>query len=172
MACFNATGYKIEEDEFIISRRLALDKERERVERHAASAQRARTCQSQRMAIVNFEREELRRQEENLTNSSHGNTFQDSVTQKAYAGMMDPLTSVYVGILEAELNICEAQEALNRGTSQSAEQKLACSSSRLARLTVLQQQMRALDTEYASQPGMALGKKSQLLLIEMRNNCN
>ncbi|WP_462253281.1 hypothetical protein [Ferruginibacter sp.] len=172
MACFNATDYKIEEDEFIIKRRLELDKERARVERHAASAQRARTCQSQRMAIVNFEREELNRQEENLTNSTHGNTFQDSVTQKAYAGMMDPLTSVYVGILEAELNICEAQEALNRGASESAQQKLACNSSRLARLTVLQQQMRALDTEYASQPGMALGKKAQLLLAEMRISCN
>ena len=113
MACFDATGYKIEEDEFIIKRRLELDRERVRIERHAASAQRARTCQSQRIAIVNFEREELRRQEENLTNVTHGNTFQDSVTQNAYTGMMDPLTTVYIGILESELNICEAQEALN-----------------------------------------------------------
>ena len=172
MACFDATGYKIEEDEFIIKRRLELDRERVRIERHAASAQRARTCQSQRIAIVNFEREELRRQEENLTNVTHGNTFQDSVTQNAYTGMMDPLTTVYIGILESELNICEAQEALNRGSSESAQQRLACSSSRLARLTVLQQQMRALDTQYASQPGMALGKKAQLLLEEMRNSCN
>ncbi len=61
---------------------------------------------------------------------------------------------------------------VNRGSSESAQQRLACSSSRLARLTVLQQQMRALDTQYASQPGMALGKKAQLLLEEMRNSCN
>ena len=86
--------------------------------------------------------------------------------------MMDPLTTVYMGILESELNICSAQETLSHGPSEAAQQKLACSSSKLARLTVLREQMRALDTEYASQPGMALGKKAQLLLQEMRINCN
>jgi hypothetical protein len=170
--CFDPAGYKLEESEFMTSRRLELDRERDKIERNAISAQNARTCQSERMAIVNFNREELRRQEQNLENTTHGNTYQDLTTQKAYVGMMDPLITVKFGILEAGLNICEANEALSRGSSESAQRKLVCSSDRLGRLRALQPQMEALDRQYDTQPGMAMAKKSQLLLAEMRNNCN
>jgi hypothetical protein len=170
--CFDATGYKLEEDEFITKRRLELDRERDRIERSAISAQNARTCQTERMAIVNFNREELQRQEQNLENTTHGNTYQDLTTQKAYVGMMDPLTTVKSGILEAQLSICNANEAISHGASESAQQKLACSSGQLGRLRSLQTQMEALDRQYDTQPGMAFAKKSQLLLAEMRNSCN
>jgi hypothetical protein len=170
--CFDATGYKMQEDEFIAGRRLALDKERIRIDRHMESAQRATTCQSQRIAIVNFEREELRRQELNLDNATHGNTYQDATTQNAYLGMMDPLTTVQISILQTRLSICQAQESLNHGGGNAAQTKLSCNTSALASLLNIEAQMRALDIEYATPVGASLSRKAQLWLREMPRPCN
>jgi hypothetical protein len=171
MACFNSTGYKIIEDEYRANRRLELTRERERIERHAASAQRATTCRTERTAIVDFERAQLQRQEEDLEKTSQGNTYQSATVQKAYTSMMDPLTMVQASILEMKLSICQSNETLRRGASESAQARLACRTSKLARLTALEQQMRALDRQYATDLNTALGKKSQLMLEEMKNSC-
>jgi len=171
LTCFNPAGFKMEEAEFITKRRRELDIERDKIERQAMQAARATTCQSQRMAIVNFNRSELQKQEQNLNNITHGNTYQDLATQKAYVSMMDPLTTVEVGILDAELSMCNAQEILNHGPSASATQKLSCATITRSNMVALKAQMIAVDTQYATQPGMAMSKKSQLLLQALRNNC-
>jgi hypothetical protein len=170
--CFNATGFKREETELQNKQRIALDKERDRIERAALSAQRATTCQTERIALVNYDREALRRQEESLANTTHGNIHQDQVTQTAYANMMDPLATVNKSILEVQLDICKATELLRQGSSVSAQRDLACGTARLARLTAIRPQMMALDTQYANQPGRAFAEKSRLLLEEMRLGCN
>lgn len=167
--CFDPSGFVMIEDEFRRKRRAELEAEAEKIERHADQAAGANSCRSQRMAIVEFEREQNRRGFAALDSTTHGNIYQDKTAQKGYMSMMDPLVSVEGGILQCNLSICSLHEALVRKYTPETAAKLQCNEDMLQRLVNISQRMRDLDRQYASNPALANAKKSQLYWQEIRN---
>lgn len=172
--CFDPTPFQIMEDEYVSKQTEALTKEREKISRDEAKAQSAEYCVSEKMAVINFRKENLRKQEENLGQSQRGNTYQNQTTQKAMIGMMDPLISVQGSILETKVSICNTNENMSRrpGDSQSYQEKISCLNSQLTRLISAEAEMKAKDIQYASSPGQAFAEKSKILLRAMSGGCN
>ena len=171
--CFDPSPFKKMEDEFLTKRTAELQKMREKIAKDEQKAANSQDCSSEKMAVVNFQKEELRRQEENLTNANHGNVYQDNVTQRAYAGMMDPLRMVQESILNTKVGICQTQVNINkRPNDNSLQAKLNCKTALLGKLTAAEAEMRAIDTEFALSPGKAMAEKSKVYLRVMAGNCD
>lgn len=171
--CFDPTQFKIMEDEFVRKRRLELDKERDKIARDEARANSG-NCASQKMAVINFRREQLRIQEENLVVSQQGNTYQDRPTQQAVLGMMDPLTQVQGSILTTQVSICNLEESLHRSPSSanSINEKIGCNRTMLTQLIQLEVELKAIDVRFAGNGGQAFAEKSKYYMQHMPRGCN
>lgn len=171
--CFNPAPFQKQEDEFRSKRNDELQKEREKLDKQERDAGNSRTCSSEKLAVVNFKKEQLRKQEENLRNSNHGNVYQDNVTQQAYMGMMDPLISVQGGILSARVSICGIEADIAKHPNDNSLQgRLNCKQNMLAKLMSAEAEMKALDTQYANSPGKAMAEKSKVYLRAMSSSCD
>ncbi len=169
--CFNPAPFQFLEGEMVTKQTESNNKEREKIERDAAKA--TGPCASEKMAVIEFRRENLRKQEENLQNSQQGNVYQNVNTQKAYANMMDPLTSIQGSILETKVSICNTEQSIQRSPNNNrAQEKLSCLRTQLRQLMSTETQMRAIDTRYTNEPSKALLEKSRLMLQSMGGGCN
>ena len=172
-ACLNTQPFRIMEDEFNTKREQELQREREKLARQEAHI--SGDCIAEQTALLNFRKEMHRKQEENLRRSKEGNLYQDPAAQRGILGMMDPLMSVQEGILNTRLSICKTQKSMERsgsGGSQRAAERIGCLGQQLSALQQLETQMRALDQQYASEPGRAYAEKSTLYVRNMPRGCN
>ena len=136
-------------------------------------AARENTCRAERMAIINFEREQNRHALQLLDSTEHGNAYQDRTTQMGYINMMDPLVMVQGGVLQCNLSSCADHEALSRHATPETAAHMQCMQQLLQRLVTVTQQMRDIDRQYYATPALAQAKKSQLYLNVMRDGgCN
>ena len=161
--CFDTQPFVVVEDKFNTNVTADLQKENDKINRD--EAQVSGDCVAEKMALINFRKENQRKQEENLRRSKEGNMYQDPNAQKAMLGMMDPLISVQEGILSTKVSICNAHAAMAKASESSRpalEEKLRCLNQQLAGLQQMESQMHALDAQYASQPARALAEKSRL----------
>ena len=172
--CFDPAAFVQAEQQFRSKRRQELEEEAQKIERDAADVAHRTHCQGEKMAIINFEREQNRHSIQLLDSMEHGNAYRDRTTQNAYINsMMDPLVTVQFGVLQCNDGICECRYALSQNASPATAAHLACLQDQLQSLVSLTQQMRDIDRQYANSPALAQAKKSRLYLTEMeRGNCN
>ena len=162
-ACFDTQPFVLLEDKFNTKAAADLQRENDKIARD--EAQVSDHCVAEQMAVINFRKENQRKQEENLRRSKEGNMYQDAGAQKAMLGMMDPLISVQEGILSTKVSICNTHYRM--ATASQSEQprlseKLRCLNQQLADLQQMETQMRALETQYASNPARVLAEKGRL----------
>lgn len=170
--CFDPAQFKIMEDEFVRKRRLELQKEREKIARDEARANTG-NCTSQKMAVINFRKEQLRIQEENLVVSQQGNTYEEGPSQQAVLGMMDPLVMVQASILTTQVTICNLDVSLQRSpSSNSLQEKISCNRSLLSQLIQLEGQLKAIDIRFAGNGGQAFAEKSKYYSQHQPGGCN
>lgn len=170
--CFDPTQFKILEDEYLRNRRLSLQQEREKIARDEARANTG-NCTSQKMAVINFRKEQLRIQEENLVVSQQGNTYQEGASQQAVLGMMDPLVMVQGSILTTQVSICNLEIALQRSpSSNSLQDKIACNRNLLSQLIQLEGQLKAIDVRFAGNGGQAFTEKLKYYGQHQPRGCN
>ncbi|MFT3827090.1 MAG: hypothetical protein QM731_24405 [Chitinophagaceae bacterium] len=162
--CLNTAIFKIMEDEYVAKRTADLQKEKEKLERQAESV--TGDCAAERTSLLNFRREVNRRQEEATRRIKDGNTYQDAATQKNMLSSMDPLTMVQENILSTQVSICQASKRAERGGSGASASiaKVNCLTNQLSVLQQLEIRMKALDVQYASEPGRAFAEKSRLYM--------
>lgn len=171
--CFDPSAFVPAEDQYRSKRRTELAEEAAKIERDEEAVSHLNHCQAEKMAIINFEREQNHHALELLDSTKHGNAYQDRTTQNAYANMMDPLAMTQFGVLQCNDGICGCLYSLSQHADPITEEHLTCLREQLQRLVSLTQQMRDLDRQYAANPALANAKKSQLYLAEMRNgSCN
>ncbi|MGG9960435.1 hypothetical protein [Ferruginibacter sp. SUN106] len=173
--CFDPSGYKMSEADFYTKRAADLVAEREKINRDEAAAQDSRRCVAEKMDLINFRREQLRIQEENLRRSQSGNLLQNRTAQKGMLDMMDPIASVQMGILQAKIGICNAQEdaADNPGHAAADAEKINCLNQQITILQRAESEMHAADARYAANIAQALVEKSRIYMTALRTaGCN
>jgi len=169
--CFDPTEFKMEEADFCVKSVVRLREEEQNINRAADQAARAECCVAERMNEVNFRREQLHMQQENLRRSQQGNLIQDSGAQRAFLGTMDPLISVRSAILSTQTNICATHFALSRGRSTDGG-KMTCLRQLLSDLQQCESQMQAVDRRVTN-IAQAIAEKSRLFYaLSSRGGCN
>ncbi|NML21496.1 hypothetical protein HHL16_11460 [Pseudoflavitalea sp. G-6-1-2] len=164
--CLHTNEFNVMEDKFVEKRTEALNQNRQKLERDAAKI--GGDCASEQSDLLTFRREQQTKQEAALRQSKTGNTYQDQNVQRSMLSMMDPLTMVQEGILTTKLSICRAEHS----TSSRKAEKINCLNNQLGVLMDLETRMRALDTQYANDPGKAYAEKSKLYMQRRPGGCS
>jgi hypothetical protein len=165
--CFDPSPFKVFEDELESGVMSDIRKQRERIERDAARAERYPACESKKAVLINFQREALQRQEENLRRSRQGNTTQDMEAQKAMANLMNYDDMVQGAIYEGELSLCRAQQSQAESPSESTQRSIDCLQRQIAALRNTQSKFIALNSRMRDEPGMLFAEKAKLFLQAM-----
>ena len=173
--CFDPSEFKIAEDEFYNKAQTSLQREREKIARDEASAAGG-DCSAEKMAVVQFRKEQLRIQEARLYTAQQGNTYENILTQQAMGQMIDHVAITKQSILENRVKICQAQKRLEQTRNQTSrdkyQQRISCLTSQVGELQRLQSQLEALDIQYAGEPGKAFAEKSKLFMRNLPRPCN
>lgn len=173
--CFDPSGFKMSEADFYTKRAADLVAEREKINRDEATVQNSGICVPQKMDLINFRRQQLQIQEENLRRSQSGNLLQNRTAQKGMLDMMDPVASVQMGILQAKIGICASEEDIARNPNHAAgaQAKIDCLTQQISILQRAESDMHAADTRYAANIAQALVEKSRIYMTALRNAaCN
>lgn len=172
--CFDPAPFKIAEDEFYTKALLSLQQERNKIAADEAKVGSS-DCASQQMAVINFRKEQLRVQGVRLNTSQQGNSYQNLPVQQALGQMIDHAAAAKQMILENEVKICQAErraEQSNNETSrQKYQQRISCLRSQNGQLQNLEVQLKALDIQYATEPGKAFAEKAKLFMRQMPRSC-
>lgn len=172
--CFDPAPFKIAEDVFYNNAQASLQREREKIARDEAAAPNG-DCVSQKMAVINFRKEQLMVQGVRINTSQQGNTYQDLPTQQAMGQMLDHVAITKQTILENEVKICEAQRKAEQSRSETSRQKyqlrISCLQSQNGQLQNLEAQLKALDIQYAAEPGRAFAEKSKKFMQGLPRGC-
>ena len=173
--CFDPAPFKIAEDQFYNNAQTSLQREREKIARDEAAASNG-DCVSQKMAVINFRKEQLRVQGVRINTSQQGNTYQDLPAQQAMGQMIDHVAVTQQTILENQVKICQAERRAEQSSSETSRQKyqqrISCMQSQNGQLQNFEAQLKALDIQYASEPGRAFAEKSKLFMRNLPRGCN
>ncbi len=173
--CFDPSGYKMSEADFFTKRTADLAAEREKIDRDQVEVQNSRVCVAEKMELINFRRQQVQVQEENLRRAQSGNLLQNRVAQQGMLNTMDPLSSVQMGILSARIGICSSRDDMARNPSHAPQNasKIDCLNQQIAALQHAEAEMRAAETRYASNIAQALAEKSRIYYRVLASvNCN
>jgi len=169
--CFDPSSFKMQEADFYAKSAVRLQEEEHKINQSEQQAAHAECCVAERMAEINFRRENLRTQQENLRRSQEGNLIQDAGAQRAMIGMMDPLITVRGSILSTQTNICSTTYYLSRGRTTDGG-KVACLRQLLSDLQRCESQMEAADRRYTN-IAQAMAEKSRLYsAVASQGGCN
>jgi hypothetical protein len=163
--CLHTNQFRILEDKFMEKRTAELQRNKQKLERDAQRISGA--CASEQADLIRFRQEQQRKQEEALRQAKTGNAYQSPAVQRSMLSMMDPLTTVQESILSTRLSICNTQQS----NSSTREEKLNCLFNQLNILKELEVQMKALDLQYANEPGRAFAEKSKLFMQKKPVGC-
>lgn len=171
--CFDPSVFKVGEDEFYTQMQTSLQREREKIARDEAAA--SGDCSSEKMAVINFRKEQVRFQEARMYTAQQGNLYQDLPSQQAMGQMLDHIAMTKQLILENEVKICQAQKRLgqsrNETSRQKYQQRISCLNSQNAQLQSLQGELEALDVQYAAEQGRAFAEKSKKFMQGLPRGC-
>jgi len=172
--CFDPTGFKMQEADFYTKRTADLQAESDKIDRDEADAQKQKDCVAERMAEINYRREVLRLERDNLRKAQQGNLMQDRTAQKGMIDLMDPLISLRQGILSIKTGICALEVEIGKHPerSEQAHSKLTCLTTQLANLNRAESEMQAADIRYASNIALASVEKSRIYYRVMSSGCN
>ncbi len=170
---FDPSDYKLMEQEFLTKGNQHLNEERENIARDEAKIAHHDHCQSEEMAIIQYRKANLERQERNLQISQSGNLIQNRDAQGVYLSLMDPLIKVDGEILETRLSICQSEYSLQQHPGdQRLSGKISCKRQLLSRLEQAKEQMQQIDHQY-SNIVEANGRKARILMqVQARGGCD
>jgi len=171
---FDPRPFRVKEDKFQQEGRNDLVKETEHLSNEQASIQNSHECVAEKMASLDFRNQLLQKKQEALNKIKNGgNTYQDRQAQTAYLTLMDPLLSVQLGILDTKTAICGVNADMGKHPDDpNLGSKRACLNDKLAKLIEAEQDMEAIDRQYADQPAKAQAEKGRIALRVQNSNCN
>jgi hypothetical protein len=165
--CFDPSPFKVFEDENRTKMEASIAREREKIARDEAKAEKYAACGSKKVMLNNFQKEALDRQEENLRNSQQGNTMQNVNTQQAQANLMNYDDMIQTMIYESELKLCRAQQRQAENPSESNQQKIQCTNRQLSAQQGVKARFQALNNSLRGQPGKLFAEKAKLMMQGM-----
>lgn len=172
--CFDSAPFKIAEDEIYTKAITSL--QRESVKIAADEAKIGSDCVSQKTAVINFRKEQLRVQGARLNTSQSGNTYQNLPAQQAMGQMIDHAAVTKQMILENDVKVCQAErrseQTSNETSRQKYQQRISCLRSQNGQLQNLEIQLKAMDIQYATEPGKAFAEKAKLFMRNIPRPCN
>ncbi|WP_276485667.1 hypothetical protein [Paraflavitalea pollutisoli] len=164
--CLNTAEFVEREQTYYNQQAQNITREKEKLDKAARNASGA--CATERIALINYKKEQQNKRELALLQARTGNAHQqNSATQRSLAAMMDPLVVVQEDILTTKLEICKAQNS----TSTKTREKLGCLTSQLGQLMELETELRVLDARHANEPGRAMAEKSKRYLERKPRGC-
>ncbi|MEQ1678583.1 MAG: hypothetical protein ABL876_17940, partial [Chitinophagaceae bacterium] len=111
-----------------------------------------------------------------LHTSQQGNSYQNLQTQQAMGQMMDYIAVTQQMVLENKVKICEAEQREAQTSNEASRQKyqlrISCLHSQDGQLQNLEVQLKALDIQYATEPGKAFAEKAKLFMRNLPRSCN
>jgi len=162
--CFDPSGFKMTEADFYTKQTADIRAEREKINQDQAEAQRAESCVSERMQQINYRREMLQVQEDNLLKAQSGNLIQDNNAQKGMLGMMDYNAAVHSSILATKTTICNIEYGIGHRQANEpdngAAERLSCQQQILSNLMITEGQMQAIDARYNTGSAMDLVRRN------------
>lgn len=172
--CFDPAPFRIAEDEIYTKSLTSLQRESQKIA--ADEAKIGNDCVSQKMAVINFRKEQLRVQGARLNTSQSGNTYQNLPAQQAMGQMIDHAAVTKQMLLENDVKVCEAErraeQSSNEASRQKYQQRISCLRSQNGQLQNLEVQLKALDIQYATEPGKAFAEKAKLFMRSLPRSCN
>jgi len=168
-SCFNPSEFKVMEDKFQTTQQEQLQHDKTKVAEEESRV--TGDCISEKQAVLNFKKAMNQKHEEVLRRTQHGNSYQDTVTQRAYLSMMDPLDMVREQILNIQLSICTAGKGKVKDPSHSNsyQSRINCLGQQLAILQGAESKMMDIDHQYATQPAIANAQKGKVYLDATKN---
>ncbi len=169
--CFDPSSYQVMEDERETKMQQSIQREREKIAREETKAEKYPSCQSKKTTLLNYQKESLNRQEQNLQEARIGNAMQDVRTQQAQANLMNYDDAIQQMIYETELKLCRAEQRMNEMSEQTSassrqkqQEKITCLNRQLAEQRSTQQSFQRINTQYRNEPGRQYAEKAKLFM--------
>ncbi|RXK58724.1 hypothetical protein ESA94_15145 [Lacibacter luteus] len=169
--CFDPSPFKIFEDEQEQKMRQNIQRQREKIAREEGKSEQYPSCQSKKASWLNYQKQALTRQEENMQQARTGNAMQDVRTQQAQTDLMSYDDAIQILIAETELKLCRAEQRMSQQPSEANQKKITCLQQSLAQQKQVQQRMQTINTQYRNEPGKQYGEKAKAMMGAMRP-CN
>ena len=167
--CFNPSVFQVAEEKFQTNQQQELAEEKAKVDRDQSHI--SGDCIAEKQAILDYKKAMNEKHEELLRKSQHGNTYQDTIAQRAIVSMMDPMDNVRLGLLSAKQGICGAQTDMvkNPRNAPNDRAKIDCLNGQITKLQDAESRMEALDSRYANEPARAQAEKSKIYWDVLKN---
>ncbi len=162
--CFDPAPFKPFEEENHLKMQQSIQRERQKITRDEAKPEKYSSCQEKKTVLINFQKEALNRQEENLEHSQQGNALQNVSTQQAKANQLNYDDIIQTMIYETELKLCRAQQQQAEQPGESIQQRINCLNRQLEAQHGVQTRFQALNTRLRQQPGQLMSEKARVFL--------
>jgi hypothetical protein len=162
--CFDPSSFKMFEEEQNTQMTASIRRQREKIAKEEAKQEQEPACQSKKTILLNYQKESLNRQEQNMQSARQGNLSQNVRTQQAQADLMNYDDAIQQMIYETELKLCRAQQRQSRNPSQSTQRKIDCLQNALATQQQTKQQFQQINTQYRNEPGKQYSEKARAMM--------
>lgn len=172
--CFDASPFVVLEEQFKTKQQEDIEKERQRIAKREVEAQDATDCKAEKMALIAFDKEHLRKLENISQVVSHGqgNIYNNQQMQAAYISLNDPLEQVRGLILTTDASLCGAHAALNKHPGDNdAISRINCLTELRGKLIAAKSQMEANNNTYTRNLSKARALNSKILLQVTQQRC-
>lgn len=177
--CFDPSGFKVFEEEFVTKATSSIQRKREKLDRELASVGSG-ACAELKRESLQFEREMVNRQEANVNASQQGHIAQQARTQQALGdAVMNYDDQIQLMINETKYKICRAEDQIARrrnpqssSAQQREQEKLNCLRQALAKQINTQGQFQAMNREATTQEARVRAQSKKPGMIIQAASCN
>lgn len=162
--CFDPSSYQQFEEEQENKMQQSIQRQREKIAREETKPEKYSSCQNKKTTMLNFQKQALLRQEENMQHARIGHATQDIRTQQAQANLMNYDDAIQTMIYETELKLCRAEHQQAERPSSSTQEKISCLNRALASQKQTQQKFQQINTQYPNEPGKQVAEKSRAMM--------
>ncbi len=169
--CFDPSPFKVMEDERQTKMQQTIQRQRQKIAQEETKPEKYPSCQSKKTTLLNFQKQALDRQEQNLQEAGTGNALQEVRTQQAQANLMNYDDAIQQLIYETELKTCQAQQRLGEmgeqtpaSSRQKQQEKITCLNRQLAAQKSTQLRFQQINTQYRNEPGKQYAEKAKLFM--------
>jgi hypothetical protein len=162
--CFDPSSYQVFEDEQENKMQQSIQRQREKIAREERKTEQYPSCQSKKTTLLNYQKQSLNRQEENMQEARIGHATQNVRTQQAQANLMNYDDAIQTMIYETELKICRAEQRQAQSPSSSYEKKMRCLQNQLAAQKSTQLRFQQINTQYRNEPGKQYSEKAKAFM--------
>lgn len=169
--CFDPSPFKVMEDERQTKMQQTIQRQRQKIAQEETKREKYPSCQNKKTTLLNFQKQALDRQEQNLQEAGTGNAMQEVRTQQAQANLMNYDDAIQQMIYETELKLCRAEQQLSEMSEQTSassrqkqQEKISCLNRQLAVQRNTQQSFQRINTQYRNEPGKQYAEKAKAMM--------